>query len=84
MFFLVGNKCDLPDTQREVDYEEGEQWAEDYRDEMLDKEGQDIDIEFLEVSAKDGTNITELFNSVGEKIINKYEVKNWVKQNSMK
>ena len=38
----------------------------------------------MEVSAKDGTNINELFNSVGEKIINKYEVKNWVARGSIK
>ena len=44
---------------------------------MLDKEGVNIDMEFMEVSAKDGTNIQELFHSAAEKIIDKYEVRNW-------
>ena len=76
LFFLIGNKCDLKGSEREVDYEEGEQWADDYSAEMLDKEGKEIDIEFMEVSAKEGTNIHELFNSIADKLIDKYGVEN--------
>ena len=76
MFFLVGNKSDLTGAAREVDYEEGEQFVEDYKEEMLDKEGSNVDIEFIEVSAKVGTNIQELFQSLAEKVIVKYGVEN--------
>ena len=59
-----------------MDFEEGEQWAEDYRDEMQDKEGIDVDIEFFECSAKEGTNVFELFHTIAEKLIEKYGAEN--------
>lgn len=62
-----------------MEYEEGEQWCEDYREEMIDREGTDVDIEFMEVSAKDGTNIFELFHAIAEKLIEKYDVSNGIK-----
>ena len=45
---LVGNKCDLA-NERQVSYEEGEKKASNYN------------IKFFESSAKDGTNVNELF-----------------------
>ena len=45
---LVGNKCDLV-NERQVSFEEGENYAKKYN------------IKFFEASAKDGTNVNELF-----------------------
>ena len=45
---LVGNKCDLA-NERKVSYEEGENYAKKFN------------IKFFESSAKDGTNVKELF-----------------------
>ena len=45
---LVGNKCDLA-NERKVSYEEGENYAKKFN------------IKFFESSAKDGTNVNELF-----------------------
>ena len=40
--------------KRQVKYEEGEQWVREYID---DCEDEDIELHFMEVSAKNGTNI---------------------------
>ena len=54
---LVGNKSDITNIRREVTHEEGK---------LLAKEiGADA---FIEVSAKDGTNINELFEHVADSI----------------
>ena len=45
---LVGNKCDLA-NERKVSYEEGENYAKN------------LNIKFFEASARDGTNVNELF-----------------------
>ena len=45
---LVGNKCDLA-NERQVSFEEGENFSKKYN------------IKFFEASAKDGTNVNELF-----------------------
>ena len=47
-YILVGNKCDL-DNDRKVSFEEGEDYAKK------------INIKFFESSAKEGTNVKELF-----------------------
>ena len=47
-FILVGNKCDLA-NERQVSYEEGENYAKN------------LNIKFFEASARDGTNVNELF-----------------------
>lgn len=62
-----------------MDYEEGEQWCEDYREEMIDREGKDVDIEFMEVSAKEGSNIFELFHHIADKLIDRYDKHNGIK-----
>ena len=55
---MIGNKCDLDEEDaREVPFEEGERWVREYKEEMIEDGGDEIDIEFMEVSAKDGTNI---------------------------
>ena len=60
-FLLVGNKCDLKD-QRQVTYEKAQEYAK--KNEM----------EFIEVSAKEGTNINDdMFKSSIEKILNDME-----------
>ena len=53
---LVGNKCDLPSDDRKVSKIQGENYA---------KENNLI---FFETSAKSGEGITELFNTIGNKI----------------
>lgn len=53
---LVGNKADQ-ETFREVDRERAERYAEEH------------DMYFLEVSAKDHTNIDKLFQDVGEALL---------------
>jgi len=52
---LVGNKCDLV-NERKVSNEEGENFAKKYN------------IKFFEASAKDGTNVNELFFYLGKTI----------------
>ena len=56
---LVGNKADL-DLERRIAYEEGEKKKED----------NDFDI-FMEVSAKTGYNINELFVKLGKYAVKK-------------
>ena len=41
---------------------------------MIDREGKDIDIEFMEVSAKEGNNIHDLFHTISAKLIDRYDV----------
>ena len=48
--FLVGNKSDLVE-ERKVDYEEAKQYADEH------------ELPYIETSAKEGVNITELFDS---------------------
>jgi Ras-related protein Rab-8A len=57
----VGNKCDLPQTERIVSTEEGILLAEKYK------------VPFLETSAKEGTNINEMFQVLGEKMVEKFK-----------
>ncbi len=53
--FLVGSKCDLT-AERKVSVSEGMKIAAQY------------EMEFIEVSSKDGTNIETLFNRLGAKV----------------
>ena len=57
---LVGNKSDL-EGRRAVSYEEGKKFAEDNQ------------IMFFETSAKDGSNITEIFNESANCLVDKIE-----------
>ena len=60
LMVLVGNKCDLED-KRQVSYEEGK--------ELADKN----DFLFFESSAKDGTNVDEIFTNSAKEIAKKIE-----------
>ena len=60
---LLGNKCDLPDDEREVDSATALKFAEDQG--ML----------FYEVSAKDGTNIEVAFITLAAEIVRKLKLK---------
>ena len=72
IYYIIGNKCDLDeDDEREVSYEEGEQWVEDYKEEFCDDDNV-IDITFLEVSAKEGTNINHLFDEIATKLLTRH------------
>ena len=64
-FILVGNKCDLA-NERKVSYEEGENYAKN------------LNIKFFEASARDGTNVNELFFYLANEIYqdNKLKGKN--------
>ena len=55
-FLLVGNKCDL-EKERQVTEENAKQYATENN------------MEFMEVSAKDGTNIENMFNSSLQKLL---------------
>ena len=57
---LVGNKIDL-DDEREVTFEEGKNLADQYG------------FNYIETSAKTGTNINELFIELAENIYNKFK-----------
>jgi GTPase SAR1 family protein len=56
--FLVANKSDLAES-RKVQRESGEKLAESYG------------IKFYEVSAKDGSNVNELFTNIGQEAYGK-------------
>jgi len=72
LYYIIGNKCDLDeDDEREVSYEEGEQWVEDYKEEFCEQEDE-IDIKFVEVSAKEGTNINSLFEEISVKLLERH------------
>ena len=58
--FLIGNKSDLED-ERVVSTKEAEQFKDDY----------DLDL-FMETSAKDGINVTELFTEAAKLLFNDY------------
>ena len=60
-FLLVGNKCDLEKDQRQVTTEEAEKYAKEKN------------MEFIEVSAKEGTNINDMFNNSLKKIFEDME-----------
>ena len=57
---LVGNKCDLYE-EKQVSTEEAQKYAKDNN------------MEFIEVSAKEGTNINDMFNSSLSKIFEDME-----------
>ena len=54
-YFVIGNKCDLNDDDRDVTREEGQEWVVSYKEDLDDDE--EIDLKFMEVSAKTGFNI---------------------------
>ena len=53
-YYIIGNKCDLS-NEREVSTEEGQEWVESYKEDL--DEDEDIDLKYMEVSAKSGLNI---------------------------
>ena len=66
---MVGNKCDIDEEEeREVTFDEGLQWVKDY----VEDDEEDIDINFIEVSAKEGTNITTLFDEICMKLLERH------------
>ena len=56
IIYLVGNKIDLPKDKRTVSEEEGQKLADEYK------------FLFKEASAKEGTNVNEIFQELVEKI----------------
>lgn len=72
MYYIVGNKSDLDEQGlRQVSYEEGEQWVDEYKEEFCD-EDDEIDIQYIEVSAMNGTNVKPLFDQIALKLIQNY------------
>lgn len=53
---IVGNKCDVPESDRQVSYQEGKKLADQYG------------VKFVESSAKQNTNIAQIFNTIGKDI----------------
>ena len=70
IYYVIGNKCDLDDDEREVTFEEGQNWVNEYKQEVEEEET--IDIKFLEVSAKEGTNINALFEEISVKLLERH------------
>ena len=68
---LVGNKCDLA-NERKVSYEEGENYAKKFN------------IKFFESSAKDGTNVNELFFYLANEIYQDDKTKEKDNKNPLK
>jgi len=60
IIYLVGNKIDVPDDQRLVKEEDGQKIANEFN------------LPFNEASAKDGTNVNEIFQELLEQIDEKY------------
>jgi small GTP-binding protein len=60
IIYLVGNKIDVPDDQRLVKEEDGQKIANEFN------------LPFSEASAKDGTNVNEIFQELLEQIDEKY------------
>ena len=60
IIYLVGNKIDVPDEQRLIKAEEGQKIADEFN------------LPFKEASAKDGTNVNEIFQELLEEIDEKY------------
>ena len=60
IIYLVGNKIDVPDDQRLVKTEDGQKIADEFN------------LPFNEASAKDGTNVNEIFQELLEQIDEKY------------
>ncbi len=73
IIYLVGNKIDLPKDKRTVSEEEGQKLADEYK------------FLFKEASAKEGTNVNEIFQELVEKIDaeTKPEVPNTEKKNQL-
>ena len=73
IIYLVGNKIDLPKDKRTVSEEEGQKLADEYK------------FLFKEASAKEGTNVNEIFQELVEKIDAeaKPEVLNTEKKNQL-
>ena len=69
-YYIIANKCDLDHGKREVTPQEGQEWVNNYKEELEDDE--EIDIKFMEVSAKNGTNIQALFEDVSQNLLLKY------------
>jgi len=58
--FLVGNKCDMND-KRVISFDEGKRLADEFG------------VQFAETSAKDGTNIDQVFLSITQEIIGRIQ-----------
>jgi len=54
---LVGTKCHVPAEERAVSYEHAQKYAES------------VGLNYMEVSAEDGTNVTEVFETLADLII---------------
>ena len=75
-YFVVGNKCDLNEADREVSVAEGEQWVESYKENL--EQDDFIDLKFMEVSAKSGVGILQLFEEVSQKLLMRHNKANGI------
>ncbi|CAN0472674.1 unnamed protein product, partial [Ascophyllum nodosum] len=58
---LIGNKCDVPEEERAISFEQGKKLAADFG------------VTFLEASARANINITEAFEGLGIEVIRRCE-----------
>ena len=63
LYYVIGNKCDLKE-ERKVPFENGQVLKSTIKDKY-----QSIDIKFWEISAKDGTNVTELLEEIKTRVL---------------
>ena len=74
IIYLAGNKIDIPEDDRAVKTEDGKEIADEYH------------LPFKETSAKDGINVSEVFQELVEKIdevCSKLEAPKTIKQNKL-
>lgn len=70
LYYVIGNKMDIDEQdEREVAQEEGEQWIKDIKED----EDEFIDITFMEVSAKQGTNVEILFDQIAKRLLERHK-----------
>ena len=72
-FVVIGNKCDLGEESRAVDKEQAEQFVKNLGP----------DIEYIETSAKENTNVSIAFEKLAEKAFNRQmEMQSKIDQNN--
>ena len=74
MYYVIGNKSDL-DDQRQVSTQEGVDFVRNLQEEINEEgDGPPPTVVFMEVSAKTGQNINEVFSDITEKLSKRFDI----------